>query len=597
MNTIQLKAGQLKAGWRQFLAGLPVIVAAAAMACGSSAPGSLAPAVQTGPVQRGAIATPMPVPPPGPALTAHHEIVFVTQEEPDSLGAWSAGCAGNVTGAICGEIASDPFTWIDGTNFEVVPLSGVESWSQQGPDRWRFNLREGVTFHNGEPWNAEAARKGLDYAGDGVTSGHGLGGFRLHGAISGDVVDEFTVDVVCETACPIFPRSAIFTTFQAPEWWDAAAADERAAMTIGLGPYRIVRHVPGVEVQLEAFEGYKASKAFEGQAPTIKTARQVWRLEPLVRAAMIESGEGHWAADIGFENIPVVPVFKAGGNNEVFTLVADNIWHPELRKKDVRKALAHSVDCKLLTTVLYRGLQQCIGNISQWGTVGINESNSSPYEYMPEMSRQLLASGDYYHANYDAETNNYGVNPVIRIHTRAHRVYRGLEMLESVVAAWRELGVNAELVVLNPAKAHDVRRSGCGALEGAEVQLDCVNQDPPGVGYSTHYYETVTSNVMLDLQRQLLLRNSCHGVNSRVCNLVPGLEGMTFQESIADAIGTPTGKERQRKMAELAQLSYDEYWFLPFFVPAQVYGLAHNLKWEPRHDQRIRLNTMSFAEP
>ena len=613
--------------WRKYLTGLGALLAIVAVACGTAAPESRAPATSEQPAAQseapalvvstdtslensfgatpateparslaGATATPFPIPTPRAAFTASDDIIFITQEEPDSLSTWSEGCSGIVSSAICEEIASDPLTWIDSASFEVVPLAGVESWSHQGPDRWRFALRDGVTFHNGEPWNAEAAKMGLDYVGDKESSGHGRGAFGFHGVISGKVVDDLTVDVVCEVACPIFPRSAIFTTFQAPEWWTNATADERANMTVGLGPYRIVEHVPGVEVHLEAHEGYKAHNAFDAQAPVIKTARQVWRPEPMARAAMVQAGEGHWAVDVGFENIRTVPVARTGANNEVFTLVADNIWHPELSKKEVRMALAHAVDCQLLMEILYYGLQECIGNISQWGTVGINDTNFAPYEHTPETSRELLASSGYYHADYDPEANNYRVNPSIRIHTRADRVYRGLEMFESVVAGWRELGVNAEMVVLEPSRALAVRRSGCGALDGPELQLDCVNQDPPGVGASTHYYETATSNEMLDMQRQLLLRNSCHNVNSRVCNLVPGLDGMTYQDSIADAIGTPLGPDRQRKMEALAQMIHDEYWFLPFFVSVQVYALATNLEWEPRYDPRIRLNTMRFTE-
>lgn len=55
---------------------------------------------------------------------------------------------------VCEDVASDALTWIDSTTFEVVPLIGVESWSQVATDRWRFNLRYGVTFHNGEQWTA-----------------------------------------------------------------------------------------------------------------------------------------------------------------------------------------------------------------------------------------------------------------------------------------------------------------------------------------------------------------------------------------------------------------------------------------------------------
>ncbi|MDE2844398.1 MAG: ABC transporter substrate-binding protein [Chloroflexota bacterium] len=548
-----------------------------------------------------ATATPVPTPTPGAAFSAKDTIYLVTQEEPTSLGTFSDGCSGNVPSMICEEIATDPFTWIDSTNFEVVPLSGVDSWSQVDPDRWRFNLREGVEFHNGEPWNAEAVAWNLDQNGRPDIGG----GFSFHQTITGEVVDDLTVDVVCEKVCPIFPRTAIFTVFQAPEWYQNASEDERERNTIGIGPYKIVEWRPGVEVEIEAYENYKPNTAFDAQAPSIQYAFQIWRPEPLVRAAVIQAGEGDWAVDIGFENIEAVPVAKSGTNNEVFTLVADNIWHPELRKKEVRQALALGVDCQTLMEVLYDGLQECIGNISQWGTVGINESNYADYGFDPDKSRELLAASGYYKPEYDPADNNFDVNEEIRIHTRAARVYRGLEMFESVVSTWRDLGVNAHVVVLEPNRAREARRSGCGKFivvndDGSQDRsgaLACAEQTPPApFGASTHYYETATSNEALDMQRQLVLRNSCFNVNSRVCNLVPGIDGQSFEDSIDDAISTPLGPDRVRKMEAMAQIIHDEYWFLPFFVSVQVYGMAANLEWEPRYDPRTRVNSMRFSQ-
>ncbi len=627
--------------WRRSFLSLAVLITILAVACGASepqapaqepAPASAAPeqpaAAMEQPTEAPAVptdaraltdtrqfestptpsasmseATPTaaPTPTPGAAFSAKDTIVLVTQEEPTSLGTFSDGCSGNVPSMICEEIATDPFTWIDSTNFEVVPLSGVESWSQVDPQRWRFNLRDGVEFHNGEPWNAEAVAWNLDLNGRPDIGG----GYSFHQKIGGEAVDELTVDVVCEGPCPIFPRTAIFTVFQAPEWYQNASEDERERNTIGIGPYRIIEWRPGVEVEIEAYENYKANSAFDAQAPSIQHAFQVWRPEPLVRAAMIEAGEADWAVDIGFENIDSVPVAKSGTNNEVFTLVADNIWHPELRKKEVRQALALGVDCQTLMEVLYDGLQECIGNISQWGTVGINESNYADYGYDPELSRELLASSGYYKPEYDPLENNYDVNEEIRIHTRAARVYRGLEMFESVVSTWRDLGVNAHVVVLEPNRAREARRSGCGkfievADDGSQDRtgaLACSEQSPPApFGSTTHYYETATSNEALDLQRQLVLRNSCFNVNSRVCNLVPGFDGLTFEESITNAIETPLGPERVRKMETLAQIIHDEYWFLPFFVSVQVYGMSDNLEWEPRYDPRTRVNSMRFTQ-
>ena len=38
---------------------------------------------------------------------------------------------------------------------ELTPMLATD-WEQVEPNRWRFSLRDDVTFHNGEPFNAEA---------------------------------------------------------------------------------------------------------------------------------------------------------------------------------------------------------------------------------------------------------------------------------------------------------------------------------------------------------------------------------------------------------------------------------------------------------
>ena len=275
-------------------------------------------------VNNGGIAVPVSssTPLPESASDASDVIVFVTAEEPQSLSSWSSGCSGGVSNAICGEIASDPLTWFDSASLELVPLTGVESWQQRSPNRWRFHLRDGVTFHNGEVWNAEAAARGLNYLGDAGSSGHGSYSFGFHGVISGQVIDDTTVDVLCQVACPIFPRTAIYTSFQAPEWWESASQDERDTTTVGLGPYRIVEYVSGVEVVLEAHQGYLANNSSDSRLPVVKAARQVWHSEQSSRAAMVQTGEAHWAMDIGMDNAWFVPVARTGTTNQVFTLVS-----------------------------------------------------------------------------------------------------------------------------------------------------------------------------------------------------------------------------------------------------------------------------------
>ena len=588
------------------LIGLAALLSTIIIACGSPSATTAPPATQAPqPTATVAIAEPtltgmaMPDTSPGSAevaptampepvatepavVSSRDSITVVTSGEPVNMDIHSDECSGNIDHLVCQELTVDPFTWIDGTTFEIQGLTGIDRWEQVSPDRWRFFLRPGIIFHNGEPWNAAAAKFGLDLNGTGVNGG----GFSQHSFIEGEVVDDLTIDVLCQTAtretraCPIFPRQGMFDKFAAPEWYASASDEDKARTVVSNGPYRFVSWDSGVDIRVEAFEDYQPKPdVFATNYPSIANVRQIWRTEALVRAAAVKTGEADWADNIGFENTTEVPKAVQAGTNEIYTLVSDNIWHPELKKKEVRMALAHAIDCQAIVESLYDGRNECFGNISQPGTLGINEQNSAPYEYNPTLSRELLAQ-----AGYDPENE-------IRIHTRSGRVYRDIELHEAVIGYWKEVGVNASVQVLENAQATNHRRAGCGKFNqepGYAEAMDCEERGPaPPINATTHYYETATSNEQLDFARQGTLRLSCFNVNSRVC--YPDLE-----EKIQVAQETPLGDLRRERMEEIAQIAHDEYWFIPFFHVQAVYGLAEDLEWTPRYDPRIRVSTMWF---
>ena len=97
------------------------------------------------------IAVPAPTVAPPPAISAKNHAVVVTEAEPASVGAWSEGCSAEIHSMGCQDFVSDFLTWLDDRTSEIVPLSSVESWEQIDLDRWQFNLRDGVKFHNGAP--------------------------------------------------------------------------------------------------------------------------------------------------------------------------------------------------------------------------------------------------------------------------------------------------------------------------------------------------------------------------------------------------------------------------------------------------------------
>jgi peptide/nickel transport system substrate-binding protein len=557
-----------------------------AVACGAAATPTSAPApapslatptpISNDVFKPTATAAPRSTAAPPAAAPAKDTVVLVSSQEPLSMDAWTTKCASNLIHFWCTDAANEPFTWIDSKTYEVVPLSTVEKWEQIDSTRWRFTLRKGVKYHNGEEWNAESAKVSLDFNGD---SGNGLDSFSYSGAMSGQVVDPYTVDIVCKAACPILARGMLFSKFQAPQWYKTATPEERARKVISLGPYKMVEWRSGIDLKFEANKDYLPNKAFDSQAPTIRNATQVWRTEATVRSAMLNAGEADWAEDIGFENQSKVPAAKASGTTEVFAAIPDTMWHPELKKQKVRLALAHAIDCEAIAKALYGGVVPCLGSISVKGTVGITDRNSKPREYNPTLAKQLLKEAGYDPANK------------INIYVQANRVFKDLEFMEAVSKYWTDVGVANEFHALELARYTDIRSSGCGKftnVAGYKEAMDCAQRTPPGpFNASSHVYTTATSNEILDMSTQGNRRLGCFNVNSRVC--YPDL-----QKKIDIASATAVGPDRTRLLTEISDIAYDEVYFIPFFHNQMVYGMSKNLDWEPLYSPRLRVNTMKF---
>ncbi len=583
--------------------GLIALMTMALVACGGGAEAPAAPAAPTPTVANVIPAGPAIKDTPVPqaqateamaatevpvAVSARDTVVIVSNEEPLALGYSGGGCQGNIQSTACEEMIGEPFTWIDNKTFEVVPLSHIEGWEQVAPDRWRFSLREGVKFHNGVPWDSAQAKFWLDWSGDEETAGNeGSNSFGFHGVIGGEVVDPLTVDITCGKACPILPRTLIFTKVTEMGWWQAASEDEKVSNNIGLGPYKLVEWRRGVQVDLEAYEDYKPNKAFASQAPIIQNVRQVWRTEALVRAAMLEAGEADWA-EISLDDRNRVPKHVVGTNNEAYLFVIDTVHHPELRKKDVREALTLAVDCETLMEQIFDDLFTCFTAMAQMGTEGITAENSRGYDFDPDRARQLLAEANYDPAN------------VIKLHMRNQRIPKDTEYGEAVVTYWKEVGINAELHVVESSVHTNIGRSNCGHgrtktdfenAAGDGLLEKCRSLGPGKTTFqSMHLTAPATSTESLDFaSRQGRLRLSCFGRSSGVCD-------NTLQAMTDACVVVNFGPERVQCNTEIADYVRDNFLVYGNFVNVAVYGLSAGLEWDPYYSPRIRANTLRFSK-
>jgi peptide/nickel transport system substrate-binding protein len=163
---------------------------------------------------------------------------------------------------------------------------------------------------------------------------------------------------------------------------------------IGLGPYRFVSHAPGVELIMEAFEGYWR------KTPSVK--RLVFKSVPdsTTRTAMLKRGEVDVAYLLDVPQAMEVkrdPTLKLAFSGGIATFFLDFLdqWDPKSPWADQRVRLAanYAIDRKALSEAETLGASKPAGSI-----VPRNFEFAlplEPYPYDPAKARQLLAEAGY----------------------------------------------------------------------------------------------------------------------------------------------------------------------------------------------------------
>ena len=587
---------------RSWILAVVSILAVFAVACGgaaqqpTAAPAEQAAVVQatnTPPPQSTPTSAPTATPLPSGVVSAKDDILLVLPEEPiqlnshDSIGA-------SLNAAVTRANVQDPLTWQSGDDLRIVPTSATVGWEQMDADTWRFNLRQGVKFHNGEDWNADAALPSLAAVGSPTSEG---GSINYTGPYTAANVDDFTVDINCDAPCPIFPSTSFFVNFEAPQWLASVSDEDKARQSIGFGPYKYVEWTPGVSITQEAYEDYvPVGDHFEFQKALVKNAKWVWRGEPTVIAAMIQTGEADIGWDIGVDSIGSLPanMIRAGTSAETYSLTTNTVWHPELRKKKVRQAIVHAINCEEMVESLYSGYTTCRGNIIWPGIIGATERNTAPYEFDPDLSKQLLAE-----ANYDPENQ-------ITIVGRGTRIPKQIEVSEAIQGYLTNIGMNVDFKIVEPSIRSELTR--CGIGKATQEILTSAGRDPETDKPTNEDFQAALdkggadcptgdlignqpSNETLDFGRQVRYYMNCDAIRSLICDPSPG----GIQDQIPAALAA-SGQERQDRLQELADKFHDDVLFVPLFDLPVIYAVNEKLEWQPRLDPNVRISSMWFSE-
>ncbi|MCY4005500.1 MAG: ABC transporter substrate-binding protein [Rhodobacteraceae bacterium] len=283
------------------------------------------------------------------------------------------------TGEYVGNLATS-WAWIDDTTLE-------------------FTLREGVTFHNGEPFNADDVVYTMNFVAD---PENGVNPQRNVSWIKEAVkIDDFTVRILTDGPFPAALEFLSGPVVVLPDTYFAEVGPEgMATAPIGSGPYEVTESVPGESLTLTRFADYHAGSP-KGTA-SIDTI--IWRTIPEANTRIAEmlSGGLDWIwqvpadqadrlAATGRYNVVNESTMRIG---YLYFDASDRHGETPFDDLRVRQAVSHAVNRQAIVDNLLKGASEVVHSAcfpSQFGC----DTTVTRYEYDPEKAKALLAEAGY----------------------------------------------------------------------------------------------------------------------------------------------------------------------------------------------------------
>jgi peptide/nickel transport system substrate-binding protein len=484
---------------------------------------------------------------------ASGRIVLAMTVEPDSLENWRAYSTDghpvlrNIQEAL---LNRDPVT-----NELVGELA--TSWEQTDDVTWRFQLREGVTFHNGEAFNAEVAAFGINYTWSPENN------FQIYQYVGPDMtasaVDEYTLDIVTESPDPILPSRLYFSPLPSMRQVQEEP-DTLPDNPIGTGPYIFREWNRGQYILMEVnpdWWGHTADDAL-GQA-TIQEAEFVFREESAVRAAMVTTDEAQFARFLSPEDCATTPQCLTASSVETIFLRMDTM-HVAMSDIRIRQAIGLAVDKQAIADQLFGGGEPASQLVGESAT-GYNDE-LEPYPYDLEQATALVE---------EAAADGVPVDAPINVVTRQGIYLRNDEFAEYVANQLNQIGLNASSEVIEIAQYN----------EQFDLNYSDVPDDRGWIATNPH------GNEIMDVSSTAQAYYSCDGGSSTYCN--PELD------EALDAAIPLTGEEREEALADVTRMYYEDYGSIPIIHMPLNYGLVENLVWQPRLDGFILLKEMQLS--
>jgi peptide/nickel transport system substrate-binding protein len=336
----------------------------------------------------------------------------------------------------------DSLVWLNDEG-EIVPAL-AKSWTVSDDGTvYTFKLREDVTFHNGDTFDADDVV---------FTWKRGKGSEITYredflAAASVEKVDKYTVKVILDK-----PNSMML--LQMNEHWGILSKEYHQEVgeegyiqnPVGTGPFQFVEWRKGDRIVLEANENY-----WQDEYPRVDEVIYRPIPETATRIAALKAGDIDVISRInpeqaeelkGTEGVNLISYPKDRVYYIAFNNMTTGKGTPIINQK-VRQAMSYAVDYQAIIDNIFNGTAERVAGFVVPGNLGYDPS-IKPYPYDPEKARQLLEEAGYpdgFEISMAGPSDTY---------------INFEEVLQAVVGYWEDIGIEVDLTFMESGRYWDL---------------------------------------------------------------------------------------------------------------------------------------------
>ncbi|MBI4271734.1 MAG: hypothetical protein HY615_15470 [Candidatus Rokubacteria bacterium] len=417
-------------------------------------------------------------------------------------------------------------------------------WRIVNDTTWEFTLRQGVKFHNGEPFDAQSVKATMDYLKNPASKSHYAAYWRLVKEVQ--IVDPYTVRLVTEKPWPSLIDRASLTDFLVlpAKALRELGPEKLNQHPIGTGPFRFVEWRRDERLVLERNPDYWAGPA--------DIARVTFRFIPefSARMAALLSGEIDIMKDVPPHVVEAVErsgraKIRAAVSSRINYLALVNLKPGPMQDPRVRRAINHAVNVdELIAQVLKGRATKICGPLSP---ANVDYAPVECYTHDPQRAAALLREAGHDPAKLQ-----------VTLDTPSGRYPLDKDVSLAIAAQLQRLGIKVNVVV-NEWGTH----------------LDKIKNRNTGDMFFLGWGPAVFGQGVIEPLFQANQTYSSYGNNPLI------------NEKIAKAITIVDPKGRAAAYAELQRLAHEEAAWVPLWQQHDLYGVASHVEWSPRADEKV----------